>query len=97
MRWCTRFDDVLDHGLGRALLFRHRDPLLAHRAALFIHDRVRRTYRTWGRHIYYDFSMRLRSYRRLFCSKLVRQAYDAASRGEVLLPTYPTRLDHAEP
>jgi Permuted papain-like amidase enzyme, YaeF/YiiX, C92 family len=83
----------LGHGLGRAILFRHRDAALAARASRFIHDRVARSRKNFLLRIHYDFSMRLEGYRRLFCSKLVRQAYDVASRGRVKLPTFGTRLD----
>ena len=40
----------------------------------------------------YDFSMELDGYDALFCSKLVRQAFDEASGGAIELPTFPTRL-----
>ncbi len=86
-------EHFLDHGLGRAIVFRHQDAELAHRAAKLIHDHVRASQTRRGKHIYYDFSMRLDSYKRLFCSKLVRQAYDMASGGRYLLPSFPTRLD----
>src|SRR5690606_40469455 len=33
-------ESVLDHGLGRAVLYRHRDPDLAARAAKLAYDRV---------------------------------------------------------
>jgi len=84
---------VLDHNLGRAVLFRHRDNTLAAAAARFIHDRVQRSRGPRGARIHYDFTMRLRNHRRLFCSKLVRYAYLSASRRKVLLPTFQTRLD----
>ena len=83
----------LGHDLGRAILFRHRDAALAVRAAGFIRDRVARSRKNFLWRIHYDFSMRLDGYRRLYCSKLVRQAFDVGSRGRVKLPTYPTRLD----
>ena len=89
----TPLETFLGHDLGRAMLFRHRDAGLATRAAKVIHDRVSRSRKPMMRRIRYDFSMRLDGYKRLFCSKLVRQAYDAASRGRLKLPTYGTRLD----
>jgi hypothetical protein len=86
----TPLDAALDHGLGRAILFRHRDANLAARAAEMIHAKVakRRMRRIW-----YDFSMKLEDYRRLYCSKLVKLAYLMASKGDVTLPAYTTRLD----
>jgi hypothetical protein len=86
----TPLAHALDHGLGRAVLFRHRDERLAARAAELIHAHVskRRMRRIW-----YDFSMRLDDYRRFYCSKLVRYAYALASDGRLMLPAYTTRLD----
>ncbi len=86
----TPLGQALDHGLGRALLFRHRDERLAAKAARMVHAHVskRRLRRIW-----YDFSMRLDDYRRFYCSKLVRYAYERASEGRVILPAYTTRLD----
>lgn len=84
-------EEALDHGLGRAVLFRHRDPALAAKAAKAIHEHVRR--RKGLRHIWYDFSMRLDGYRRLYCSKLIRLAFSKASNGQHLVPAYTTRLD----
>ena len=86
----TPLDKALEHAIGRAILFRHHDGDLARRAALWIHDHVRP--RLGFRRIWYDFSMRMDGYRRLYCSKLVRLAFLKASNGEVLLPATPTRL-----
>ena len=87
----TPLEKALEHGLGRAIVFRHRDRALAARAGQMIHDHVRE--RTGRRHIWYDFSMRPEGYRLLYCSKLVRLAYDLASEGKLKLPKYMTRLD----
>ena len=86
----TPLEAALEHGLGRAIVFRHRDGALAGRAAALIHKRIakRRLMRIW-----YDFSMRMDGYKRLYCSKLVRLAYLLASNHELQLPAYPTRLD----
>ncbi len=84
-------EEALDYDLGRAVLFRHRDPALAATAANAIHNHVRR--RKGMRHIWYDFSMRLEGYRRLYCSKLIRLAFLKASKGEHRVPAYTTRLE----
>ena len=85
-------DYVLSHGLGRAALYRHTNRDLARRAARAIRSHVEKS--TSGRipHIPYDFTMRLKGTKELFCSKLIRFAFELASDGKVLLPTYPTRL-----
>ncbi len=86
----TPLEKALDHGLGRAVLLRHRDSALAARAAHAIHGHVskRRMRRIW-----YDFSMALEGYKTLYCSKLVRLAFLMGSKGDVSLPAYTTRLD----
>jgi Permuted papain-like amidase enzyme, YaeF/YiiX, C92 family len=81
--------DALDHGLGRAILFRYRDADLAARAAHAIHAKVSKRKM---RRIWYDFTMTLEGYRNLYCSKLVRLAFLLASKGDVALPAYTTRL-----
>jgi hypothetical protein len=83
---------ALSHGLGRALLLRHRDRELARRAATHaaaLVEQGRRGLLAW---IPYDFSMELEGDDRFFCSKLVRHAYLAASDGQLRLPSFPTRL-----
>jgi len=90
----TPLNEALAHGVARAVLYRHRDAALAARAASMIYARVARSHRGWfARRILYDFTMRLKGTRELFCSKLVHQAFKDASGGAVLLPPYKTRLD----
>ncbi|MCZ7594676.1 MAG: YiiX/YebB-like N1pC/P60 family cysteine hydrolase [Hyphomicrobium sp.] len=84
---------TLEHGLGRCVLFRHRDKQLAARAAALIHDVVSRSHEKPGSHIWYDFTMELGGDKELFCSKLVRKAYGLASNQQFLLPTFTTRFD----
>lgn len=87
-------EHVLDHGLGRAVLYRCNDAALAAKAAQLAYDRVRASQTGFGSHIPYDFSMRLNGRRKLFCAKLVSQAYADASGGKVQLPAFKTRFDH---
>lgn len=84
----------LGHGVGRAVLYRHKDAALAAEAAQKIHARIARSQSSWwARHIPYDFTMRLKGTRQLFCSKLVHLAFKEASKAQVMLPPYKTRLD----
>ncbi len=89
----TPFEETLDHRLGRAALFRHKDANLAARAAQLIFDRVVRSREPGGAPILYDFTMELDGYGDLFCSKLIREAFDEASEGRVKPPAFPTRFD----
>jgi hypothetical protein len=88
----TPLEHALDCGVGRAVLYRYRDADLARRAANAIYDHVKKSHKVLGRRISYDFSMQLEGYKQLFCSKLVRQAFDMASGGEVMVPAFPTYL-----
>ena len=83
--------EVLDHGLARAMLFRHRDAALAARAADLIYGFVKRATDA-GKPILYDFSMELGPSNKLFCSKLVRIAYEDASDGRLKIPAFMTRF-----
>ncbi len=84
---------ALSHGNGRAMLFRHPDAELAKRAGKFAYEHVAHSRSAWHRRILYDFSMRLDQRRSLFCSKLIRLAFERASGGTMLLPTYMTRFN----
>ncbi|RPG35409.1 MAG: hypothetical protein CBC34_022280 [Hyphomicrobiaceae bacterium TMED74] len=88
----SNLDYTLEHGLGRAVLFRHRDSDIAARAADKMYEKIRSSRRRGGSHIFYDFTMELNGYDELFCSKVIREAYDKASGGLVMLPTYPTEF-----
>ncbi len=85
-------EQSLSSGAARMMVFRHRDAALAAESAKFIHDHVAASLDGRQRRILYDFSMRLDGGSRLFCSKLIRQAYKAASNGNVKLPAYRTVL-----
>jgi hypothetical protein len=87
-------EHVLDHGLGRAVLYRCKDAALAARAAKIAYDRVLASKTGFTAHIPYDFSMRMKGRRKLFCAKLVSQAFADASGGKVQLPAFKTRFDH---
>lgn len=83
---------ALDRDIVRAVLYRYRDADLAARAAKSIHDRVAASRMKGGKRIPYDFSMRAAETGSLSCSNLVRLAFEQASGGALVLPTYPTRI-----
>ncbi|MDX2155045.1 MAG: YiiX/YebB-like N1pC/P60 family cysteine hydrolase [Hyphomicrobiaceae bacterium] len=89
----TPLEKALAHGIGRAILFRHRDRALAREAAALIRDHVLRTRESPSQRVLYDFTMQPEGYGELYCAKLVRLAYSMASTGEIRLPTYATLLD----
>jgi Permuted papain-like amidase enzyme, YaeF/YiiX, C92 family len=86
-------EHFLEHGIGRAVVYRHKDMLLAARAAEIAYRRILATKTGEARHIPYDFSMRLRGRRKLFCAKLIRQAFLDASGGKVVLPRFKTHFN----
>lgn len=88
----TPLAKALGHDLVRAVLFRHRDRRVAEEASRWMHEHVRAVNSKFGGWIPYDFSMRLDGYDELFCSKLVRQAYEQSTGGRLLLPTFSTQL-----
>ncbi len=88
----TPLDQALAKGNSRAILFRHKNAELAREAAHFIYHYVKERNTPEGSQIAYDFSMGLERYDLLFCSKLVRMAFDKASNGNVILPRFPTRF-----
>lgn len=85
-------DEMLGHGNVRAVLFRHKDRELAKKSAELIREHVAKSLDGRLPHIPYDFTMRVKGQKQLFCSKLVRLAYDKGSDGTYLLPSFPTKL-----
>lgn len=72
---------------SRVALFRHSDEALAKKAALYIYDHAQAALdRKKG--IRYDFSMNDDDYSSLFCSEVIRMAYDKASEGRLMIPKY---------
>ena len=88
----NRLTDSLEHGIVRAVLYRHKNAALAAEAAKAIHEHVASSRTGRGRRILYDFTMRLDDHRQLFCAKLVRLAFQKASEGKIALPSYPTAI-----
>lgn len=85
--------EALAHGVGRAVLLRHRDAELAEHAAEMIREAIERADGQRNRRILYDFTMELGGYGNLYCAKLVRLAYSMATTGTYRIPTFATRLD----
>ena len=86
----NELDHVLNHGVARLVLFRPKDAKLGEAAAKEIHKYISATLAPGGKRILYDFTMQLEETGTLFCSKLVRLAYNKASVGKLDLPTFPT-------
>ncbi|MEO1609579.1 MAG: YiiX/YebB-like N1pC/P60 family cysteine hydrolase [Pseudomonadota bacterium] len=88
----SSLDYTLEHRLARAVLYRHRDCDVAARAADRMYERIKASRAFSGKHIFYDFTMELDNYKDLFCSKVIREGFDRASGGLIMLPTHPTEF-----
>ena len=84
--------EAISHDLSRAIVFRHPNAALAQRAAFIAHEHIKASQARYGKPILYDFTMQQEGYKRLFCSKLIRLAFEKASEGAMILPTFPTRM-----
>ena len=84
---------------GRSAVFRHRDPKLAAAASKRIFDITSAA--DWSGHpIPYDFRMELDEPTKLFCSEVVKYAYDLAAsdmKRAVKIPAYPTVIAMKNP
>ena len=89
-------EEALDAGLGRAVLYRFKDAAVASNAGEHAYRRVMNDATGVTRPIPYDFSMRMGGRRKLFCAKLVAQAFSDATNGKVKLPAFKTRFDHSK-
>ncbi len=69
---------------SRVGLYRHKDQKLAQKAGRNIYDKVAHGKKS----LRYDFAMDDSDYSSLFCSEVIRYAYDMASGGQLLVPKY---------
>ncbi len=96
----TPLKKAFEHGVARAVLFRHPDEALAKRASTHVNTRAKKAEQT-GVPWEYEFAMTLgqvtpgvgpleSDFNKTACSKLVRYAFAHASKGHIGLPTYGT-------
>ena len=76
----------------RLLLLRSRDPALAERAARFMRDRVSAALAA-GKPIPYDYRFDFEDHSALSCAEVATQAYQEASAGGMILPTFRSLID----
>ncbi|WP_413557848.1 YiiX/YebB-like N1pC/P60 family cysteine hydrolase [Bdellovibrio sp. HCB209] len=72
---------------SRVALFRYPDKELATKAARYMYDHAQNALDK-KKGIRYDFAMNDDDYSELFCSEVIRMAYDKASGGQVIVPKY---------
>ncbi len=84
-------EDWLKDGKLRTAIFRQRNRRLAEVAAIAMYNRVK-TEMDRSAPIKYDFAFEMNDHERLFCSEVVREGYEEASNGQVMVPAYPSRF-----
>lgn len=83
--------DVLDERHARAVLFRHPDSELAHRAAKIMFEKVGAAERS-GERIPYDFGMNYQNHDEIFCSEVIYMGYKIASENKFEFPEHKTKF-----
>lgn len=83
--------DILNEGSPRLVLYRHKNRTLAIKAAQIAYDEGMKFIKL-GKTKPYDFKLNLLNYDEVYCAEFIRMAYDLASSGQVLLPTFPSTL-----
>jgi Permuted papain-like amidase enzyme, YaeF/YiiX, C92 family len=78
----------LTDGKVRAIVFRHKDPILAHNAASMIREKISKYQAEHGENLPYDFSMDADEPSALFCSELVSHAFELASGTKASVPMF---------
>ncbi len=89
----AEFSKYLDDGKVRSALFRQSDEELGARAGKIMYDYANRKKAKTGENIHYDFGLNLRDHKTVFCSEVVNMAYEAASKGQYIVPQVNSRLD----
>lgn len=83
--------DHIDDNNYRTMVFRYDDPIIAHKAAEYIFNKVKKASDTTG-NILYDFSFDQDNSESLFCSEIISYAYAKVTNGELQLPLFRSRL-----
>jgi hypothetical protein len=86
--------DYLHAHMARAVVFRHSDADLAHKAAKFIYNHVKEAVKKKAP-IKYDITMDMDDHSGLFCSEVIRFAFRHASKGKMMVPLFPSKFDNA--
>ena len=82
----------LDSKNSREVVYRFNDPVIAHKAAKIMYDKVKAR-QDKGKNICYDFGMDYKSSKCLFCSEVIYDGYFQASKGELDIPKFKTKFD----
>ncbi len=83
----------VDQGNAREVVFRYKDIKIAHEAAKFVFERVKKFSRTHKHNINYDFTMDYKNNSDLFCSEVVSSGFSKITENKVDIPRYKTKFD----
>lgn len=83
--------DHIDDKNYRTMVFRYDDPIIAHQAAEYIFNKVKKASDSTG-NILYDFSFDQDNNDALFCSEIISYSYSKVTKGELQLPLFRSRL-----
>lgn len=81
----------LDQGNSREVVFRFKDPVLAHEAAKYMYEKVAKAQKK-KKNIRYDFGMDYKDNSTLFCSEVIYDGFNKASGGALDIPMYKTKF-----
>lgn len=87
-------DKYLHDGKGRSALFRFQDAVVSAAAARLVFEIVKKAEQS-GKTIPYDFTMNLEDPTKLFCTEVVKYAFELASRklaAKIQMPMFPTKI-----
>lgn len=87
----------LTDGKTRSVVYRHRDPVVAAKAARMIRDEILKYKASKKKNYPYDFAMDESNTREIFCSELVRRAFELGSDGKEILPTVTSIVNPKNP
>lgn len=82
-------EEVLNEKHARAMLFRHPDAALAHKAAEVMYHKVQKAEKS-GTRIPYDFGMNYKNHDEVFCTEIIYMGYQMASSGLLEFPEHKT-------
>lgn len=83
----------VEQGNTREVVFRYKDAKVAHEAAKYIYERVRKYSNSNRNNINYDFSMDYKDHKDLFCSEVVSSGFKQVTNSKVDIPRYKTKFN----
>ena len=83
----------VDQGNAREVVFRFKDSKVAHEAAKYVFERVKKFSASHKHNINYDFTMDYKDNSDLFCSEVVSSGFTKVTKSKVDIPRYKTKFN----